>query len=138
MPALTSISDSMSDMAMDAHHHATVAATTIPDKNMMVADVKELNPPIDHIESALRAPFWELPTLVLAVYVSLLILHCWRYRQTRTRHHIVIGLALLIACVGLGFPVTSDELHIIALSFPLMSFANLLAFALPAYLLACW
>ncbi|KAI8057652.1 hypothetical protein BDF22DRAFT_651835 [Syncephalis plumigaleata] len=144
MPSLAFMSESTSNMATDVHDQAVdstaaaAAAATVFDKDTMVTGVKEINYPLDNVKSILRAPYWGLCIIMLAIYASLLVLHCWRYHQTRTRQHVVTALALLVACVGLSLPVASGELHVVAVSFPLMSLANLLVFALPAYLLARW
>jgi drug/metabolite transporter (DMT)-like permease len=109
----------------------------MPSKNA-IADAVKIPNPIDHIASSILITFKFLSIATLAMYLALLALHCWRFKQTKTKYHLVLAVGLLFASVAQILQVSSSKLVVIAASFPVNAVSSLFALVLSAYLLACW
>lgn len=114
------------------------ASDTFSDvKDKAEKTVQQVNP-LDHLKSTILAPIQLLSIIALVVYLVLFLLHCWRFKQTKTKHHAVMAFALLLATIGMILQVASREFHIVAISMPMTASADLVALCLCAYLLGRW
>ncbi|RKP22544.1 hypothetical protein SYNPS1DRAFT_31853 [Syncephalis pseudoplumigaleata] len=118
------------------------AASQVSDKASQVSDkasqaVKQANP-LDKLTSGILAPIRYLSIIALVVYFVLFLMHCWRFKQTRNKHHAVMAFSLLLAVTGTILQLATRESKIIAISFPVNAAANFVALSLCAYLLGRW
>ncbi|KAI8056225.1 hypothetical protein BDF22DRAFT_674447 [Syncephalis plumigaleata] len=119
----------------DIEQKASAGLNVVKDKAGNV--LHKINP-LDHLKETILTPVQLLSIIALAIYFALFLLHCWRFKQTRTKHHAVMAFGLLLATISMILQVASHEFHIVAISMPITALANLIAFCLCAYLLGRW
>ncbi|KAI9597140.1 hypothetical protein BDF19DRAFT_421083 [Syncephalis fuscata] len=100
--------------------------------------IKDAVDPLKHLKSTILTPVLYLSIIALVVYFGLFLLHCWRFRQTRTKYHAVMAFSLLIACSGMITQLASHDYRVVAISLSINSLSNLIALGLTTFLIIRW